>query len=323
MGYDGGRRRALLVALEREGDEGRAAAAAELCQMAATAPAQAVELAADIPRLLSDKSAPVRRCGLALAATVLSPEEAFELLQRHSRDASEEVRTEAVGRIADLTLPEGRPALAASLADPVFAVRFEAARGISALRHAAGLDVLVEGLRKDDYRFRALGALGELGDARAVDPVRAVFKKWLLPPFERTQAAGVLAKLGDAAGAAHLFKVAHGRWSTDRAMAIELLGEVRVPAAFETLERVVNDAKDACRGAAARGLGRLGDGRALAPLVSLLHDPAAPEDFRLDAAEGLCRLGSAEARQEAQRASSAFGPEARSELEAMLAETAP
>jgi HEAT repeat protein len=150
--------------------------------------------------------------------------------------------------------------------------------------------------------------------------VKALFKKWLLPPFERTQAAGVLARLGDPDGSKHLLKVAGGRWSTDRAMALEMCGEIRVPGAFETLERTVRAPADPCRGAAARGLGRLGEARGLPLLVALLQETSAPEDFRLDAAEGLCRLGSPEARREAEAALPAFGADARRELEGMLKE---
>jgi HEAT repeat protein len=317
--YDRQRRAQLLLALEREKDENRSAAASELCEMASAAEDRA-DFAADIPRLLGDALIPVRRCGLALAATVLPVAEALPLLAQHLSDPSGEIRTEAAGRLADLGVPEVRAMLASVLEDPIFAVRFEAARGMAALRHPSGLPTLVDALDKGDYRFRALGALGELADPQALPAVKALFKKWLLPSFERTQAAGVLARLGDPDGSRHLLKVAAGRWSTDRAMALEMCGEIRVPGAFEALERAVRASADPCRGAAARGLGRLGEPRALPVLVSLLQESTAPEDFRLDAAEGLCRLGSPEARREAEAALAGFGADARRELEGMLRE---
>jgi hypothetical protein len=316
--YDRQRRAQLLLALERgKKDDDRAAAASELCEMAAASDDRA-DFAADIPRLLADALIPVRRCGLALAATVLPSAEALPLLSERLGDPSGEIRTEAAGRLADLGVPEVRAGLASVMEDPIFAVRFEAARGMASLRHPSGLATLIDALGRGDFRFRALGALAELGDSKALPAVKALFKKWLLPPFERTQAAGVLARLGDPDGSNHLLKVAGGRWSTDRAMALEMCGEIRVPGAFETLERTVRAPADPCRGAAARGLGRLGEARGLPVLVALLQETAAPEDFRLDAAEGLCRLGSPEARREAEAALPAFGAEARKELEGML-----
>ena len=44
------------------------------------------------------------------------------------------------------------------------------------------------------------------------------------------------------------------------------------------------------------GDGRLGDAQALPWLLGLMEDRAAPEDFRLDAADGVWRLGMAEGR---------------------------
>ena len=81
-----------------------------------------------------------------------------------------------------------------------------------------------------------------------------------------------------------------------RGCAVELLGEVKAPGARERLLEVLADPRDPARGAAARGLGRLGD-----------------------AAEGLLALGtaSARARVAALRLSSA---EARAELVTLLAE---
>jgi len=310
---------ALRVALLGKDLAGREAAAVELCELAARPDAVAAEFTPDVPRLLADPSEAVRVCGLALAATVLPPGEALTLLAAHATDANERLRLEVAGRLADMAVPGVRPALAGLLADPSWAVRFEAARGIAALGHPAGLDTLIEALDRPDFRFRGLGALAELGDPRALEPVRRIFKKWFLPPFERTQAAGVLARLGDARGGEHLLRVAGGRWSADRAMALELLGELKVAGAFDALSRAVQNPKDACRGAAARGLGRLGDGRALPLLAAFLDEAGAPEDFRLDAAEGLCRLGTAEALAKVKGALAGLGPQAEEELRDLLA----
>ncbi|WXH26418.1 hypothetical protein WA016_00327 [Myxococcus stipitatus] len=315
------RDRALLT-LEREKRPAfRAEAAEQLHHLAAEAPSRAADFMEVVPRLLSDSQPEVKRSGVALATVVLPPEEMTALLIARLRDEESLVRLEATGRLADLARPELRGALAGMLEDSVPEVRFEAARGIAALKHPAGLEVLIDALDADLLRFRALGALAELEDPRALPAVKRLFGRWLLPAFDRTQAAGVLAKLGDSDGVTHLFQRSRKKWSQDRALAVELLGEVKAPGALERLKAILDDVKDSCRGAAARGLGRLGDTRALPWLVALLKDTSAQEEDRLDAADGLWRLGGPESREHVRAAVSTFtSPEARQELEELFQE---
>lgn len=301
----------------------RAQAVHRLCELASEDPRRGNELSEPIPRLLEDADPDVRVQVLTLAALTLDPEPLLPILAARVDDPDELVRLEVVGRLADLQLPHARGALARALEDPEFAVRFEAARGMAALQHSSGLEVLIQALDRSELRFRTLGALAELGDPAAVPAVKRIFGKWILPAFERTQAAGVLARFGEKEGFDHLFKRAGKRWRPDRALAAELLGAVKAPGAFEHLAQMVADSKDVYRGAAARGLGRLGDARAVPLLVPLLEDTSLPEDVRLDAAEGLATLRLPEAHAAVTRALTTFaGFEARAEIEALLEEFA-
>ncbi|PTL78158.1 HEAT repeat domain-containing protein [Vitiosangium sp. GDMCC 1.1324] len=313
-----------LLALERERDPGIRSEAAELLfHLAAEDTSRAPEFSAALTRLLADKQVAVRRTAVGMATVVLSAEELPGFLASRLADEESVVRVEAAGRLADLARPDCRGTLAQALEDPVFEVRFEAARGMATLKHPAGLDVLIEALDEELLRFRTLGALAELGDARALPAVQRLFHRWLLPAFDRTQAAGVLAKLGDPEGATWLLKRSERRrwlWAQDRALAVELCGEVKAPGALERLYAILSDRKDDCRGAAARGLGRLGDPKALPWLLALLDEPGAHEDYRLDAAEGLWVLGVPEGRDRVRAVLPAFSAEARAELTELIQE---
>jgi HEAT repeat protein len=311
-------REACLLELERQkSPEARAETADTLCELAHETPEAARgEWAPIVVRLLADAQADLRSAGLAMGSLVLPQAEALELLTHHLSDATARVRCEAAGRLADLTLPEARGALAAALEDQSPAVRFEAARGMAALKHTAGFDVLVAALDDNELRFRALAALAELNDPRAVPHVRAVFRRWLLPVFERTQAAGVLARLGDPAGEQHLLNRAAKKWTADRPMALELLGEVHAKGALDTLSRILASPKDLCRGPAARGLGRLGGDAALAALDGALR--TADDELKIDIAEGLVLMDTDAARL-VLRSITVASAEARDELSQLLA----
>jgi HEAT repeat protein len=317
-----GERDALLLTLERSADaHARTEAAERLRELAMESDERWDELAGVLPRLLEDKQDTVRREAISLAAAVLEGEEAERVFKTRLSDPSVLVRAEAAGHLADLARASARGALAVALEDSAFAVRFEAARGMAVLRHGAGKQVLLEALENDDFRFRALGALAELGDVAAVPAIEKVFKRWFLPGFERTQAAGALVKLGRPEAARHLLDRSRKRWTPDRALAIELLGEVKVEGARERLEEVLRDPSDSARGAAARGLGRLGDRDALPMMVAMLEDPTLADDVRLDVAEGVYLMKPPDGPRLIERAMAHLkSEEARDELRTLLEE---
>ncbi len=317
------RDRALLT-LERGKHPGVRAEAAELLfHLVAEDASRAPEFSAVLTQLLADKQVAVRRTAVGMATAVLPADELPGFLAARLADEESLVRLEATGRLADLARPDSRGTLAQALEDPIFEVRFEAARGMAALKHPAGLEVLIQALDEELLRFRALGAIAELGEARALPAVQRLFRRWLLPGFDRTQAAGVLAKLGDSEGATWLLERSRRRrwsWAQDRALAVELCGEVKAPGALERLHAILVDPKDDCRGAAARGLGRLGDPKALPWLLALLDEPGVHEDYRLDAAEGLWVLGIPEGRDRVRAVLPSFSQESRAELSELIQE---
>ena len=313
------RDRALLALESSKKSDVRLQAARLLLDLATDSDVPADQLAPVLPRLLEDPDERIRAIAVALAPRVLPVDEAEDILAARAGDPSRDVRLEAVGQLADLERPSTRPVLATALDDPDFSVRFEAARGMVALRHSAGLDVLVQALDRDHLRFRALGALAELGDDRALPAIRRLHRRWFLNGFERTQAAGAMARLGDPEGGTRLLERTRRRRGGDRSLAVELLGEVKAEGAFERLREILEDPRDRSRGAAARGLGRLGDPRAVPVLLRVLEARDESADLRLDAAEGLCLLGDSAVRAQVEAAAAGWSdPDTKDELRAML-----
>jgi HEAT repeat protein len=309
-----------MRALEHErGSEARLAAARALRELAHEPDLSPSDLKGALARMLGDPEDRVRRVGAQMAAELLEPQESEAVLVERLSDDSELVRVQAAGLLADLDRLSSREALRPALSDRAFPVRFEAARGLAAQGDGAGLETLIEGLDDDGLRFRALGALVELGDTRALPAIQRIFRQKLLPGFERAQAAGALSKFGDPEGAEYLIRRTQKRWSLERAFAIELCGEVKAPGAFARLMEILGDPVDACRGAAARGLGRLGDPRALQPLKAMVENCSEPDELRLDAAEGACLLDPRAGRAQLRASAESFrSAEAREEAQEIL-----
>ena len=117
-------------------------------------------------------------------------------------------------------------------------------------------------------------------------------------------------------GAAHLRKRLAKRWSPDRAMAAELIGEVRAEGARELLLKMLRNPKEP-----ARGLGRLGGEGLFEALDAVLGEASLQEDFRLDVLEGLCLLRTPQAHARVREALAGLeSAEERAELNAWLEE---
>ena len=136
----------------------------------------------------------------------------------------------------------------------------------------AGKDALLAQLDNIEIdRSMIITMLGEMGDQRAIPPLMSIFKNYSSP-----EVIIALGKLGAKDIAPRLLKIARatdGELFTQMA-AYEALGDLKEQGAFDFLvaELKSNDKK----ASAARGLGKLGDIRAVAPLITALQeDPEA------------------------------------------------
>jgi HEAT repeat protein len=209
-------------------------------------------------------------------------------------DPSAQVRTTAVATAAGLSGEAARTQVRAVLASVEEPMRFMAACALSDRGDSAGLPVLVAALREDHRRQEALTAITSLGDPAALPDVVALFEQESLGEFDRTQAAAALHRLGDPRGSDHLCaRIAEG--SDDAPIAAEWAGRLGAAAAVPILEEAAGREGDPARGAALRALGRLQAPGAEERLLALVQSPEEAEDLRMDAAEGLAEVGSAQA----------------------------
>lgn len=245
---------------------------------------------------LADDAPTIRGWGIV---GVLLSDDTLEHLPRVLRlldDPSPGVRLQAVHALGPLGLEETDEALAAKLSDEDRLVRVGAATALATAGDVRSVPVLLEGLSGRRSRFDALYALryvvGREGAdrERIVQGARGIFGGFLTSRFDRVAAAGVLAAIGDPKAEAYLLDRGQ-RGRLDRPLAIELLGEMRVPGGDGLLASMAQDRRDPFRGAALRGLGSFGAERAFELCSAALADEGEDPDVRCDAAEGLLLLG--------------------------------
>jgi HEAT repeat protein len=247
-----------------------------------------------LENLLEDPEPQVRIAAVGAVRMLRKPEN----LEKHAgavlallSDPAAPVRTAAVWTAARLPGPAARDKVRALLESTEEPMRFAAACALSDQRDPAALPALLAALREDHRRQEALSALLSLGDPGALPGVTELFEDESLGEFDRTLAAGVLVRLGDARGAAHLIERIAGD-GDDRPIAAEWAGRLGVDAAVPALEELAGSEGEPARGAALRALGRLGAPGAEDRLLEIATSAEEAEDLRMDAAEGLAEIGS-------------------------------
>ncbi|MGZ4348327.1 MAG: HEAT repeat domain-containing protein, partial [Gaiellaceae bacterium] len=256
-------------------------------------------LAPRLPELLGDAEPLVRAAALFGVRLLRNPE---NLARCESAvlallaDRVPQVRIAAVPAAVRLPGDTARAQVRSALRSEEESMRFAAACALSDAHDAAALPELTAALRDEHRRQEALSALMSLGDASAVEEIGKLFERESLGEFDRTMAAAALARFGDARGGAHLVSRIESD-ADDRPIAAEWAGRLGVKEAIPALTEVAEADGDLAQGAAIRALGRLKAPGAEERLVRLASDPEAPEDLRMDAAEGLAELATAGARE--------------------------
>ncbi len=272
----------------------RRAAAHEALVTLAGDPAHRAALAQRIAPFIGSAEPDVRGTTYVLLALATGAE-AIPALESRLDEPDAGARSD-LAHAMSLVGPGGRTLRAKLAGDLIFEVRFEAACALAATGDERGLDVLHQALDVPNARFQALSALQKLSNRRAFEPVQKLFRKFFISGYDRTGAAGVLARLGDEEARSWLVRRVGKRRGDDRGLAIEIAGELRLMGAIDALVETLRDRTDDFRGAAARALGMMGDERLREMLVALLSAEDEDPETRKDAAEGLMHMGTHQAR---------------------------
>jgi len=256
--------------------------------------AKAAEIVAPrLSDLLDDSEPMVRAAALAGVRLLRKPENLQKcesaVLARLS-DPVARVRTAAIWSAMRIGTETAQAQVRAALGSTDETMRFSAACALAEVHQSAALPELLAALREDHRRQEAISALMALGDSAALKELGELFEQESLGEFDRTQAAAALARFGDSRGKEHLVSRIEAQ-SDDRPIAAEWAGRLDVQDAIPALSELAEAEGDAARGAAIRALGRLKAPGVEDRLLQIAGDVEAPEDLRMDAAEGLAELG--------------------------------
>ncbi len=157
--------------------------------------------------------------------------------------------------------------LIACLKDEDSDVRYKAMDALGKLGDARAVEPLIACLKEDPYGYRAAHALGVLGDRRAVKPLIAC----LLEDVNSEMAAQALGMLSDARAVEPLIGCLKHKYTGERASAAEALGKLGDARAVEPLIAcLLKDEVEGVQVSVAHALAMLGDARAVEPLIACL-----------------------------------------------------
>lgn len=170
------------------------------------------------------------------------------------------------------------------------------ARALGEIGDAQAVDPLIKALGDKGYKVRtsAAEALGKIGDKRAVEPlIKTLSKTFRDEWWGRDSAAEALGKIGDKRAVGPLIKALrhhhqHVRWTAAKA-----LGKIGDARATLPLIKALRDDHQFVRKYATEALGEVGDKQAVEPLIGVLSDE--DSDVRSYAFKALGKIGDARA----------------------------
>jgi HEAT repeat protein len=229
------------------------------------------------------------RVGAAFGLGKLRDPAAVQALAKALGDDRKEVRVEAAVALGKIGDPSAVDALAGALGDAKAEVRAAAAAALARIGGEPATATLLRALRKEDTRLCAVRALGDLGEARAVDALVGMLGNPDL--WVRADAAQALGMIGRPEALESLVKALREDPSI-RSEAAIALGELADVRAEEALLPFAGDEDAETREAVARALARIAGPKSLDVLRKLGSDPE--HGIRVWAGLGLWKLAADE-----------------------------
>lgn len=182
--------------------------------------------------------------------------------------AVRENSAEALGNIGDRRAVE--PLIQALSEDTDEEVRWKAASALGKINDKRAVDSLIKALSDENWAVRrnVIIALGKLGDERSFEPILNSLsdRDWHV----RKYAAVALGKIGDERAINPLLNALNDEDSDVRWKSIVALGDIGIPA-VEPLIKAFENKDWQIKSRAAEVLGKIGDERAVEPLIEALN----------------------------------------------------
>ena len=222
------------------------------------------------------------RASAAVALGKIGDARAVEPLIGVLSDDVEGVRRSATETLGEIGNERAVGPLIKALGDANDYVRASAAVALGKIGDARAVEPLINALEDDEHsyvRSSAAEALGKIGDARAVGPLIKALDDC------GQEAAEALGKIGDERAIEPLIKALKGNWEVCQ-RAAGALGEIGKPA-VELLIKTLQDGS--VLWPVTEALGKIGDARAVEPLIKVLSDGYS--DVRISAVGALGKIG--------------------------------
>lgn len=207
--------------------------------------------------------------------TASTPFSAYNLHEEALQDFENRVYFKYLGEILASKYGTGSEVsviISALINDKSSGTRADAAEVLGEIGDARAVEPLIDALRDADYtvQWAAAEALGKIGDKKAVEPLITTLKAG--DEYLRERAAEALGDIGDKKAVEPLINALKDEDESVRSSAAEALGNIGDVRAVEPLIDALKDEDWYARCNVADALGEIGDKKAVGPLTAALND---------------------------------------------------
>jgi len=204
---------------------------------------------------------------LGKSGNVMAADPLIQALQ----DKNGIVRMYSIDALGELNDPRAVMPLVACLNDKSFFVRLSAVHVLGKMKDGRAVDPLLERLKDENENVRkaAVEALEMIGDVRAVEGLQELIRDE--DKDVRAQVFKTLLKFKDKRSVKSIiYALENSEDQKTRMRAVKVLGELRDPLAVDALIQVLVDEHFQFQMEAADALGKIGDEKAVGPLIAIL-----------------------------------------------------